>query len=577
MATPNASNASNASNAAATERTGARLLVDQLLIQGVNRIFCVPGESYLGVLDALQDSAGIRLVVNRHESGSAFMADAYARMTGQPGVAFVTRGPGACNAAIGIHNARQDSIPLVLFVGQVGTDFSGREAFQEIDYRQMFNGVAKAVEQVERADRIPEAVARAFQCASSGRPGPAVVVLPEDVFEQTANVGDARCHVPVQPAPSDTQMAALRSLLRQAQRPIVLLGGSGWTTQAIDNLRRFVEANALPVACAFRFQDRFDNEHANYVGDAGIGINPALAARIRGADLVLAIGPRLGEMTTSGYSLLQVPVPSQALVHVHAGVEELGRVYQAQLPINSGMPQMAARLATMMPIEDPAWSGHARAARADYEAWQQRPAIYQEHEPQLDLWQAMRELRKLMPRGAVIANGAGNFSVWLHRYFRYSGLGTQVAPTSGCMGFGVPAAIGAKISAPERTVVCVTGDGDLMMTVQELATAVQYRAGVLFLVLNNAMYGTIRLHQERRYPGRVSGTSLVNPDFVRLAQAHGMFGERVTETAGFTPACQQALAFIREKHLPALVELVCDPDMLTPTSTVQQLRNRAPA
>jgi acetolactate synthase-1/2/3 large subunit len=555
------------------ERTGARLLVDQLLIQGVNHVFCVPGESYLAVLDALLDASGaIRLIVNRHESGSVFMADAYARLTGQPGVAFVTRGPGASNAAIGIHNARQDSTPLVVFIGQVGTAHLGREAFQEIDYRQMFGPVAKAVEQVDRADRIPEAIARAFQCATSGRPGPVVVVLPEDVLSQNASVANARCHQPVQAAPSDTQIAALRSLLRQAQRPLLMLGGPGWSGAAVDNLRRFVEANDLPVVCGFRFQDRFDNDHPNYIGDAGIGINPELARRIRTADLVVAMGLRLGEMTTGGYTLLAAPVPEQTLVHVHAGIEELGRVYQAQLMINSGMPQFAARLAAMTPIESAAWGAHTRSARAEYERWQQRPAAYQQEEPALDLWQVMQQLRHAMPRDAIIANGAGNFSVWLHRFFRYGRIGTQIAPTSGCMGYGVPAAIGAKIAAPERTVVCVTGDGDLMMSVQELATAAQYHAGVIFLVLNNSMYGTIRLHQERRFPGRVSGTALVNPDFPRLAESFGALGLRVSDTAGFAAALSEAVAYTRERRQPALIELACDPDLLTPEATVASLR-----
>jgi acetolactate synthase-1/2/3 large subunit len=555
------------------ERTGARLLVDQLLIQGVNQVFCVPGESYLGVLDALSDfGSAVRLTVNRHESGSVFMADAYARLTGQPGVAFVTRGPGASNAAIGIHNARQDSTPLVLFIGQVDTEHLGREAFQEIDYRQMFGGVAKAVEQVERADRIPEVVARAFQCASSGRPGPVVVALPEDVLGHRVRIADALCHQPVQAAATDTQIATLRGLLRQAQRPLLMLGGAGWTLPARDNLRRFVEANDLPVVCGFRFQDRFDNEHPNYIGDAGIGINPKLADRIRTADLVIAIGLRLGEITTAGYTLLRAPVPEQALVHVHAGLEELGRVYQAQLMINSGMPQFAARLAAMTPIESSGWGEQTRAGRAEYEQWQQRPVLYQQHEPLLDLWQVMRQLRQAMPRDAIVANGAGNFSVWLHRFFRYGSLGTQIAPTSGCMGYGVPAAIGAKIMAPERTVVCVTGDGDLMMSVQELATAAQYHAGVIFLVLNNAMYGTIRLHQERRFPGRVSGTSLVNPDFTALARSFGAMGAHVTDTAQFAPALSEALAYTRERRLPALIELACDPDLLTPEATVASLR-----
>jgi acetolactate synthase-1/2/3 large subunit len=555
------------------ERTGARILVDQLLIQGVNHIFCVPGESYLGVLDAVHDvAAAIRLIVNRHESGSVFMADAYARLAGQPGVVFVTRGPGASNAAIGIHNARQDSTPLVVFIGQVETEHLGREAFQEIDYRQMFGPVAKAVEQIERADRIPEIVARAFQCATSGRPGPVVVALPEDVLSAQARVADARCHQPVQAAPSDTQIATLRGLLRQAQRPLLMLGGPGWTPAALDNVRRFVEVNDLPVVCGFRFQDRFDNEHPNYIGEAGIGINPKLAQRIKGADLVIAIGLRLGEITTSGYTLLRAPVPDQALVHVHPSLEELGRVYQPLLMINSGVPQFAARLAAMNPFEPAPWGELTRSGRAEYEDWQQRPALYRQREPSLDLWQVMRQLRQSMPRDAIIANGAGNFSVWLHRFFRYGALGTQVAPTSGSMGYGVPAAIGAKIAAPERTVVCVTGDGDLMMTVQELATAAQYHAGVIFLVLNNSMYGTIRLHQERRFPGRVSGTGLVNPDFPLLAKSFGGLGLRVADTAAFTTALNEAITYSRERRRPALIELVCDPDLLTPESTVAALR-----
>ncbi|MDH5209470.1 MAG: thiamine pyrophosphate-binding protein, partial [Burkholderiaceae bacterium] len=337
-------------------RSGARLLVDQLLIQGVNQAFCVPGESYLAVLDALYEAREmIKLVVNRHESAATFMADAYAKLTGQPGVAFVTRGPGASNAAVGIHTSFQDSTPVVVFVGQVGNEFADREAFQEVDYRRMFGQMTKWVAQIDRADRVPEFVARAFQTATSGRPGPVVLALPEDMQLQTVTVPDALCHQPVNAAPSDMQVAALRRLLGRAQRPLLLLGGSGWTSAACDNIKRFAEANYLPVACAFRFQDLFDNRHPNYIGDVGIGINPKLAQRIRDADLVVAVGARLGEMTTSGYTLLAVPVPSQSLVHVHAGVEELGRVYQSQLMINAGMPQFASRLAMMVPIEEPPW------------------------------------------------------------------------------------------------------------------------------------------------------------------------------------------------------------------------------
>ncbi|MGE5160047.1 MAG: thiamine pyrophosphate-binding protein [Betaproteobacteria bacterium] len=557
-------------------RSGARLLVDQLLIQGVNHAFCVPGESYLAVLDALHDAREmIKLVTNRHESGAAFMADAYAKLTGQPGVVFVTRGPGACNAAIGIHTAFQDSTPLVVFVGQVGGNFVEREAFQEVDYRRMFGQMTKWVAQVDRADRVPELVARAFQTATSGRPGPVVLALPEDMQLQAADVPDALCHQPVQAAPSDVQIAALRRLLGRSQRPVVILGGSGWTPAACDNFKRFAEANYLPVACAFRFQDLLDNRHPNYIGDVGIGINPKLAQRIRDADLVIAVGARLGEMTTSGYTLLDAPLPAQTLVHVHASAEELGRVYQAQLMINAGMQQFASRLAMMMPIEEPPWRDSVPQARSDYEAWQQRPAVYAHAQPRLDLWEVVRILARAVPEDAIVTNGAGNFSVWAHRFWRYTGMRTQLAPTAGSMGYGVPAAIAAKIAAPERCVVCFAGDGDFQMTGQELGTAVQYGAGVLFLVFNNGMYGTIRMHQEREFPGRDHGTRLVNPDFARLAEAYGAFGAAADTTEGFATALAQALAFIRERHLPAVVELRTDPEVITPNATLTAIRATA--
>jgi acetolactate synthase I/II/III large subunit len=557
-------------------RSGARLLVDQLLIQGVNHAFCVPGESYLGVLDALHDAREmIKLVVNRHESGATFMADAYAKLTGQPGVVFVTRGPGACNAAIGIHTAFQDSTPLVVFVGQVGSNFVEREAFQEVDYRRMFGQMTKWVAQIDRADRVPELVARAFQTATSGRPGPVVLALPEDMLAQATEAQDALCHQPVHAAPSDMQIAALRRLMGRSQRPVVILGGTGWTSAACDNFKRFAEANYLPVACAFRRQDLFDNRHPNYIGDVGIGINPKLAQRIRDADLVIAVGARLGEMTTSGYALLDAPLPSQALVHVHAGAEELGRVYQAQLMINAGMQQFASRLSMMMPIEEPPWRESIGPARADYEAWQQRPAVYAHAEPRLDLWEVVRILARAVPEDTIITNGAGNFATWAHRFWRYTGLRTQLAPTAGSMGYGVPAAIAAKIAAPERCVVCFAGDGDFQMTGQELGTAVQYGAGVLFLVFNNGMYGTIRMHQEREFPGREHGTRLVNPDFAKLAEAYGAFGASADTTDGFGIALAQALAFMREKHLPAVVELRTDPEVITPNATLTAIRATA--
>ncbi len=557
------------------KRTAARILVDQLQIHGVNHVFCVPGESYIAVLDALYDARGIKLIVNRHESGSSFMADAYAKLTGQPGVVMVTRGPGATNASIGVHTAFQDSTPMVMFVGQVGNDFVEREAFQEIDYRRMFGPMTKWVAQIDRADRIPEYVAHAFQIATSGRPGPVVLALPEDLLDESADVADAACHQPVQSAPTDTQIAAVRRLLGQARAPIVLLGGTGWTEAACENLRRFAEANELPVACAFRYQDLFDNRHPNYVGDVGIGINPRLAQRIRESDLVLAIGPRLGEMTTSGYTLLAVPQPKQALVHVHQGVEELGRVYQGQLMIASGMPQFASRLAMMMPVESPTWAAATRAARADYEAWQAQAPVYGTEKPRLDLWQIVQMLQATVPPDTIITNGAGNFSTWAHRYWRYGGLRTQLAPTAGSMGYGVPAGIAAKLVAPERTVVTFAGDGDFLMTGQELATATMYQAGVLIVVFNNGIYGTIRMHQERNHPARVIGTQLVNPRFDLLAHSFGGFGAVVESSSQFAPALAEALAFTRTQKLPALIELRTDAEIITPATTLAAIRSNA--
>jgi len=556
-------------------RTAARLLVDQLLVHGVDHAFCVPGESYLAVLDALHDAPGIRLVVNRHESGSTFMADAYAKLTGKPGIAFVTRGPGATNASIGVHTAFQDSTPMLLFIGQVGSDFVEREAFQELDYRRMFGQMTKWVAQIDRADRVPELVAHAFQIATSGRPGPVVLALPEDLLEQQAEVDDALPYQPVQAAPAAAQIDALRTLLAKAQSPLVLLGGTGWTTAACDDLRRFVEANRLPVSCAFRYQDLFDNRHPNYVGDVGIAINPKLAERVRRADLLLAIGPRLGEMTTGGYSLLAAPRPRQALVHVHQGVEELGRVYQARLMIASGMPQIAAALAAMAPVESSRWAGTAPAGREDYESWQAQAPVYAGTSPQLDLLQVLRTLQSLLPADTIITNGAGNFATWAHRYWRYGGLRTQLAPTAGSMGYGVPAGIAAKLLAPDRMVLTFAGDGDFLMTGQELATAAMYGVGVLILVFNNGMYGTIRMHQERHHPGRVSGTSLSNPRFDRLAESYGGFGAVVERNEQFGPVLVAALEFSRNRKLPALIELRVDPQVISPGATLDAIRAAA--
>jgi acetolactate synthase I/II/III large subunit len=567
-----------------TKRTGGQILVDALQTHGADTIFGVPGESYLAVLNALHDSP-IRFIINRQEGGAAFMADAYGKMTGTPGICFVTRGPGATNASIGVHTAFQDSSPMILFIGQVGNDFIEREAFQEIDYRRMFGQMAKWVAQIDRADRIPEYVARAFQVATSGRPGPVVLALPEDMLIETAEVADARPYRPVQAAPAPEQMTQLREMLAAAQRPLAILGGGGWTTEACAAFQRFAESNHLPVACAFRFQDLFDNNHPNYIGDVGIGINPKLAARVKDADLILAIGPRLGEMTTGGYSLIEAPLPKQKLIHIHTGAEELGRVYQADLMINSGMPQIASALAAMPPINAGAWQPIVAAARADYEAWQTEPPIFKETGAKLNHWKIVQILRETLPADTILTNGAGNFATWGHRFWRYgdkaSGLRTQLAPTSGAMGYGVPAAVAARIveeqRGKKRCVMNFAGDGDFMMNGQEIATAVQYRAGVLFILFNNNMYGTIRMHQEKTYPARVSGTQLQNPDFAALARAYGAYGEALDTTEDFAPALRRALAHIEETGLPALIELRYDGNLITPGMTLEAMRKAAQA
>ncbi|MBK1889070.1 thiamine pyrophosphate-binding protein [Undibacterium sp. 14-3-2] len=559
-------------------RSGGQLIVDALQIHGVDTIFGVPGESYLPVLDALHDSA-IRFIINRQEGGAAFMADAYGKMTGKPGICFVTRGPGATNASIGVHTAYQDSTPMILFIGQVGNDFVEREAFQEIDYRRMFGPMAKWVAQIDRADRVPEYIARAFQVATSGRPGPVVLALPEDMLAQTVEVADTLHYTPVQAYPSPAQLGQLRSMLEAAERPVLILGGSGWDQTACTQLREFAELNHLPVACAFRFQDLLDNAHPNYIGDVGIGINPQLAKRIQQADLVIAIGPRLGEMTTGGYTLLEAPLPKQTLVHVHSDALELGRVYQAPLMINSGMKEFAhalSELGKQGKLESaPRWQHSVAEAKAELHAWQQEPAIFAKENAPLNLWQVVQNIMQLAPTDSIITNGAGNYATWAHRYFRYAGLRTQLAPTSGAMGYSVPSGIAAKLIAPERCAITFAGDGEYMMNGQELATAVQYRAGVIIIVFNNGMYGTIRMHQEREFPGRVSGTELRNPDFAALARAYGASGETVLTTAEFGPALERALKHTHDHQLPAVIELRYDGNLITPGATLETLRQTA--
>ena len=555
-------------------RSGGQILVDALRIHGVDTAFGVPGESYLDVLDALHGSA-IDFVINRQEGGAAFMAEAYGKMTGKPGICFVTRGPGATNAAIGVHTAYQDSTPLILFVGQVGLDFADREAFQEIDYRRMYGQMAKWVAQIDRAERIPEYIARAFQVATSGRPGPVVLALPEDMLTTSVAVADTGAYQPVQAAPAAAQIDQLRAMLASARRPLLLLGGATWNEQACADVRRFAEANALPVACAFRFQDLFDNGHPQYIGDVGIGINPRLAARVKDADLIIAFGPRLGEMTTGGYTLIEAPVPRQRLVHIHPDPQELGSVYQAALMIASGAPQAAALLAAMAPVDTAAWQDSAADGRAELLAWQRQPPIFQDGRAPLDLWQVVQELQAALPREAIITNGAGNYATWAHRFYQYGAMRSQLAPTSGAMGYGVPAGVAAKIIDPARTVVTFAGDGEFMMNGQELATAVQYRAGLIIIVFNNSMFGTIRMHQEKNYPGRVSGTALHNPDFAALARAYGASGEVVDTTAAFAPALARALAHTRDTSLPALIELRYDGNLITPGATLDAIRAAA--
>lgn len=559
-----------------TSRSGGQILVDALKTHGVEIAFGVPGESYLDVLDALHDSS-IRFIINRQEGGAAFMAEAYGKLTGEPGICFVTRGPGATNASIGVHTAFQDSTPMILFIGQVGTDFIDREAFQEIDYRRMFGQMAKWVTQIDRAERIPEYLARAFQVATSGRPGPVVLALPEDMLIKRATVPDAKRYSPIQASPHANQIQQLRTILANAKNPLLLLGGPGWLGDACADIARFAEQNHLPTACAFRYQDLLANNHPNYVGDVGIGINPKLAARVKNADVLIAMGPRLGEMTTSGYTLLNSPVPHQKLIHIHSHAEELGSVYQGEMLINSGMPQMAKMLSEMPPVDASAWQHTVQEAKLELKFFQQEPPIFQDGQAPLNLWQVVQDVMEVLPRDTILTNGAGNYASWAHRFYCYGGKRTQLAPTNGAMGYGVPAGIAAKISQPQRTVLTFSGDGDYLMNGQELATAVQYKAGVIIIVFNNQMYGTIRMHQERDYPGRVSGTQLHNPDFAALAQAYGAQGEVVEKTADFLPALQRAHAFTQSQSLPAVIELRYDANLITPNATLDTIRKNAEA
>jgi acetolactate synthase-1/2/3 large subunit len=548
-------------------RHGGRILADALAAQGARMAFGVPGESYLPVLDGLHDlRARVSFVVCRQEGGAAYMAEAYGKLTGEPGVLFVTRGPGASNGAVGVHTGYQDSTPMVVFIGQVGSEFAEREAFQEIDYRRMYGQMAKWVAQVDRVERIPEYVSHAFHAACAGRPGPVVLALPEDVLFAEAAVPDVARHHVVRPGVSPAEIREVEKLLRGAQRPFVLLGGGGWTGEACRKLQAWIEKSGLPAGTSFRCQDLLDNRSPSYAGDVGIGINPRLAQRIREADVLLVLGARLGEMTTSAYTLVEAPVPRQTLVHVHAGAEELGRVYRPALPINAGYPQFVEAL-TQVELGDAGWRAQTAQARQEYLEWTEpRPMPGSLHYGEIIRW-----LSEKLPEDTIVAGGAGNFAGWLHRHFRYKGFRTQLGPTNGSMGYGYPAAVAAKLAQPSRSVIAVCGDGDFLMHGQEFATAVQYGAAFPALVVNNGLYGTIRMHQEREYPGRVFGTELKNPDFAAYARAFGGHGETVVRTEEFAPAFARAVA----SGKPALIELKIDPDAITPATTLSAIRQKA--
>ncbi|OBY90767.1 thiamine pyrophosphate-binding protein [Pseudomonas sp. AU11447] len=542
-------------------RNGGQILVEALLRHAVDTVYCIPGESYLPVLDALHDASGIQTIVTRHEGAASNMADAYGKLTGRPGICFVTRGPGATHAANGVHTAMQDSTPMILFIGQVESAFKGREAFQEVDYRQMFGGLAKWATEVDDIHRIPEIVARAFRVAQSGRPGPVVIGLPEEVLFGSAQVADVAPSPITRAVPTSSALAELHERLSQARRPLLIVGGTGWTSEACEQVRAFARANRLPLVASFRRQDLIDNRDEQYAGQLGFGASPKLTARVQEADLLLVLGSRLSETPSAGYTLIRSPRPLQSMIHVYADASELGRVYQADQMIEAGMPEIATALAGLAPLRETPWAEWTAAARADYLSYVTPPK--QAEPPQgVDLTQVVQHLNETLPDDAVISNGAGNYAVWVHRFYRYRTPRSQLAPTNGAMGYGFPAAIAAKLRDPQRSVVCFAGDGCFMMYPQELATAVQYGAVLTVIVVNNGMLGTIRMHQEREYPGRISATQLRNPDFVTLARAFGAHGELVERTEDFAAAFERAQA----SGKPALIELRTDPQQITPVS-----------
>jgi acetolactate synthase-1/2/3 large subunit len=540
-------------------RNGGQILVEALIRNAVDTIYCVPGESYLPVLDALRDATSIRTIVTRHEGAASNMADAYGKLTGRPGICFVTRGPGATHASNGVHTAKQDSTPMILFVGQIESSFKGREAFQEVDYTQMFGGLAKWATEIDSIERIPEIVSKAFSIAMSGRPGPVVIALPEEVLFGSADVADAQPVRITRAAPDSVALEEMRELLATAKQPLVIVGGTGWDTDSTKALQRFVHANHLPVAASFRRQDLFDNRDPHYVGQLGLGTSPKLLERVKSSDLLLVIGSRLSETVSQGYTLIESPSPAQPMIHVHPDPQELNRVYQSTLPILSSLSSFAHAVAALEPVASNAWKSWTDAARADYLEHSTPPLPH----PQLagvDMGSVVAHLNEVLPDNAVITNGAGNYTVWVHRFYRYRKPATELAPTNGAMGYGLPASIAAKLHDPQQTVICFAGDGCFMMYPQELATAMQYNAPIVVIVVNNGMLATIRMHQEREYPGRVSATELANPDFIALAKSFGAHAERVERSEDFPAAFQRA----QKAGVAALIELRVDPRQITP-------------
>ncbi|WP_093178425.1 thiamine pyrophosphate-binding protein [Pseudovibrio sp. Tun.PSC04-5.I4] len=552
-----------------TKRTGGQLIVDALEDQGAERVFCVPGESYLAVLDALYD-ASIPITLCRQEGGAAMMADAWGKMTGKPGICMVTRGPGATNASAGVHVAQQDSTPMILFVGQIARDMRERDAFQEVNYRQMFGSIAKWVAEIDQPDRIPEMISRAYHVATSGRPGPVVLALPEDMLIEMAEAQRIPAMRQIETYPSDHQMEEFKGLLEEAERPFFILGGSRWSEETCDTFKAFAEKYDLPVGVSFRRQMLFDNGHACYAGDVGIGINPKLKARVENSDLIILLGDILSEMPSQSYTMLDIPVPKQRIVHVHPGSEELGRMYLPTLGINASPVGFCEALSKLDLKTQAGWKADTETAHTDYMAWSgARPTVAGD----LQMAEVMEWIETNVDDTAIFTNGAGNYATWVHRFHRFRKYNTQLAPTCGSMGYGLPAAVAAKLKFPERQVICFAGDGCLQMTIQELGTAAQEGANIIVVVVDNGIYGTIRMHQEREYPGRVSATTLQNPNFADLAKAYGFHTNTVKKADEFGPAFEAAKA----SGKPALLHLHLDPEAITPIRSLSEIREASMA